>query len=861
MTEYKLVVVGAGGVGKSALTIQLIQNHFVDEYDPTIEDSYRKQVVIDGETCLLDILDTAGQEEYSAMRDQYMRTGEGFLCVFAINNTKSFEDIHHYREQIKRVKDSEDVPMVLVGNKCDLPSRTVDTKQAQDLARSYGIPFIETSAKTRQSGGKKKVSKAERLRLQKEEEERRLKEEEEARLKAQQEEAARLEKERIEQEQMEKLEAKDHERRESELAELHSLEQKFLSAQQWKTACRAYAKWEHYLSCDGSPDPTVLQEINTFMSLWREDQNEDIQLVMEKGEQVLNLIEKLQFLLLDTPPSEITEKETVQYQESILELQNLLHQKYNGATEHLLKTANMYEDSETGNMQAVIKDKNVTFCIWANLKKKVRFKNHVFCDAQHGFDLPKPLAVSSVAVRILHTHYDHVSPLWLQCQSMPKWEVLDSKELTAQHSKGKVGEPAEEEKKRREEPSTPTEEEMCSGGRKSAISFKENTNSIAEINETGEETEKKSEILDIPSQVQDPRVQQEPNEKEEAETVSNIVDLQQFVPVGGVYHIAALRLPPQVRQIKDWSVVEVIDAGLEAYPYPPEEAEDATHPPIQITLRLSDNVMYFEDPVIARWDPAGRQWRTDGISNVTYETQDKRVTFEMGAFSTVALLQDAHLNMPYQAWELRPTGTDEALLTVTAVFATIQIQIKGNQCMLSSVVVEEKDVLSHVTGKWLSPVDLRAVLKKAGVNIFPGECSHKYVSVNKKALLAEVRAYQQMALVASAFAFARSKWNLEAGQEQAVFKVSEHLKAESVEDKDWSLYMFNGQKAQKLKITENSETFSEELAEDSEFHSTLYHVLKDFARKEALDKVERASFLFIDVVYQLLLATRVLTYS
>lgn len=64
------------------------------------QDSYRKQVVIDGETCLLDILDTAGQEEYSAMRDQYMRTGEGFLCVFAINNTKSFEDIHHYRYSV-----------------------------------------------------------------------------------------------------------------------------------------------------------------------------------------------------------------------------------------------------------------------------------------------------------------------------------------------------------------------------------------------------------------------------------------------------------------------------------------------------------------------------------------------------------------------------------------------------------------------------------------------------------------------------------------------------------------------------------------------------------------------------------------
>ena len=168
MTEYKLVVVGAGGVGKSALTIQLIQNHFVDEYDPTIEDSYRKQVVIDGETCLLDILDTAGQEEYSAMRDQYMRTGEGFLIVFAVNNAKSFEDITAYREQIKRVKDAEEVscskieplgkltfhfmikvPMVMVGNKCDLPTRSIDMQQARDAAVNYGIPFVETSAKTR----------------------------------------------------------------------------------------------------------------------------------------------------------------------------------------------------------------------------------------------------------------------------------------------------------------------------------------------------------------------------------------------------------------------------------------------------------------------------------------------------------------------------------------------------------------------------------------------------------------------------------------------------------------------------------------------------------------------------------------
>jgi len=69
--------------------------------------------------------------------------------VFAVNNAKSFEDITQYREQIKRVKDAEEVPMVMVGNKCDLPTRSVDMQQARDVARNYGVPFIETSAKTR----------------------------------------------------------------------------------------------------------------------------------------------------------------------------------------------------------------------------------------------------------------------------------------------------------------------------------------------------------------------------------------------------------------------------------------------------------------------------------------------------------------------------------------------------------------------------------------------------------------------------------------------------------------------------------------------------------------------------------------
>jgi small GTP-binding protein len=82
LKEYKLVVVGGGGVGKSALTIQFIQSHFVEEYDPTIEDSYRKQCVIDEEVAVLDILDTAGQEvTYMHHNSWYCLRVSSLMCT------------------------------------------------------------------------------------------------------------------------------------------------------------------------------------------------------------------------------------------------------------------------------------------------------------------------------------------------------------------------------------------------------------------------------------------------------------------------------------------------------------------------------------------------------------------------------------------------------------------------------------------------------------------------------------------------------------------------------------------------------------------------------------------------------------
>ena len=149
--EFRLVVVGPPVVGKSALTIRLTQSEFANEYDPTIEDSYRYYTTIDNTPASLDILDTAGQEEYSSMRDLYMKTGEGFLLVFSLTDRQTFEEISTFYNQIMRVKGetAHFVPMILVGNKNDLTNeRQVSPEEAIHMAKKLNCAYIETSAKT-----------------------------------------------------------------------------------------------------------------------------------------------------------------------------------------------------------------------------------------------------------------------------------------------------------------------------------------------------------------------------------------------------------------------------------------------------------------------------------------------------------------------------------------------------------------------------------------------------------------------------------------------------------------------------------------------------------------------------------------
>eukprot|EP01038_Epipyxis_sp_PR26KG_P012278 gene12278-16467_t len=147
--SIKIIVMGVGGVGKSAITNRFVIGRWVEKYDPTIEESYQTTVDIDGKALQAEILDTAGQDEYTPLRETFMHTGDGFLLVYSIVDDQTLEELRSIREQILRVHKDKKVPIVVIGNKVDMAKsdRAVSKEEGKALADEFHAGFLEVSAK------------------------------------------------------------------------------------------------------------------------------------------------------------------------------------------------------------------------------------------------------------------------------------------------------------------------------------------------------------------------------------------------------------------------------------------------------------------------------------------------------------------------------------------------------------------------------------------------------------------------------------------------------------------------------------------------------------------------------------------
>ncbi|KAG8797833.1 GTP-binding protein [Serendipita sp. 399] len=152
MRKRKICVLGSRAVGKSSLIVKFVEDHFVEPYYPTIEQSYFKQVQFKGKDYDVSIIDTAGQDEYSLLSAKHAVGIHGYLLVYSVINRQSFEMVRIVYEKLKAFQDIEHLPAVVVGQKSDLVDkdntlREVTADEAEKLAKECNLRWIETSAK------------------------------------------------------------------------------------------------------------------------------------------------------------------------------------------------------------------------------------------------------------------------------------------------------------------------------------------------------------------------------------------------------------------------------------------------------------------------------------------------------------------------------------------------------------------------------------------------------------------------------------------------------------------------------------------------------------------------------------------
>lgn len=150
--DYRVVVFGAGGVGKSSLVLRFVKGTFRESYIPTIEDTYRQVISCNKNICTLQITDTTGSHQFPAMQRLSISKGHAFILVYSVCSRQSLEELRPIWAVIRELKgqDISQIPIMLVGNKCDeSPSvREVSMSEGAAEAANWGCGFLETSAKT-----------------------------------------------------------------------------------------------------------------------------------------------------------------------------------------------------------------------------------------------------------------------------------------------------------------------------------------------------------------------------------------------------------------------------------------------------------------------------------------------------------------------------------------------------------------------------------------------------------------------------------------------------------------------------------------------------------------------------------------
>ncbi|GAB1601779.1 axonemal 84 kDa protein-like, partial [Argonauta hians] len=641
---------------------------------------------------------------------------------------------------------------------------------------------------------------------------------------------------------------------------------------------RRQEKWERYMRCDGTPDPSIQQEINTYISMCQDDDTSDnnIDIVLNNTVINLNLIEELKkYVVLENLTEPMPERRIKIYETINRDLQNLINMKLNTAIHGCLLKALLEIDPETSNYQSYYSNEVVSVCIWGNLCKNLRIKSYEFKEFGFMFDIPKVIALADCAVALLYTNFDHLSetsdtsishrkgaPIVLP-SIIERYELKMQQEEAAAAAAAAAAAQQAEEEHAAEPPSTDDFFTLLMAPK------------LEETLIEKKEKPKKSHdeiIIDYefpPSP--------EPLDFDEFEGDKDTVDLRCFQVLGGIFHISLLNLPPQPKTCGKWTLTEVVDIQMSHIEYtadppiveikenseefdqkkePSGEQKRDERPLICISLRVPPRVVLGECPHPVKWNSQRKLWTVKDLTEYKYNEETKTVQFKTNSFGIFAFIQDIHINMPFQSWELRPQNANSAILNITAAIIDVSIEIKGGVCCLMK---QNEEGAQHLENQWFEPMELLKRLTACGINLYPSDDSVNYVSTQNKSYILEMHCYEQMAVVSGCMMFAWSRWNGASDRNQMIIQACETVPDTMTDDLD--MYMVTKTRVKRLKLDEFDEEFSEEAHDDYKYYSNFYHLLKGRQSEPILDRLNALTPEFRDCVKKLLCATRILIYS
>ncbi|XP_075257384.1 dynein axonemal intermediate chain 7 homolog isoform X2 [Convolutriloba macropyga] len=838
------------------------------------------------------------------------------------------------------------------------------------------------SAESEDPVSAKSKSKAEKERLKKEEEERKAREEEEER--------QRLLEEEKERKRREKQEAIERAKRERELAILRTEEYSELKVKlaqitndliKHQEQVKEAQEWDRYVRCDGTPDPTILGQINTYINLNREEETAmEMKTALDKNHLTLALIDELFYKIRQAASTkgQRTKQLMEQYHSTIIQLQSLISDYIDNATLETLEKAVYMADKDSGNLQTVSKNEEVIVALWANLAKNAKIRSFMFEEEGVGFEIPRNMATSDISLRFVLTKYDHHSYRATSTPPMRKWLVMPELPETPvadvpEEAPGATDRQMSETERTTGAPEDPV---MALLGGSPVPNEQDEAGLTAEGANQNEENGSANERIEDAANEQNlkdgegkPDMKSGTDaEEEDVPPVDpyagddTVINLHQWAPIYGVLYIDLLSVPPQPITANGWIMKQVVAKKLQridfkdytemdiqasqtgqgagaaggsmspdmtsavgggptesniggadgqSVPPPQNEAEASSvgqgapgndsvtaasvsqsvmggqsgtaskhqanvaggaggskeNSTVKILFKLPDSVCIPEMEIqVGRWNEDKKCWKIDGISDVAYDKENNLLSWKTSVFGAFCCFQDSYVNMPLQQWEMRPKDTNNVLITIISTVAEIELEIKDDKCRLNYHEDREQAIkeLKPLCGDWIEPLEVVDRLTSIGINIFPESYSHEYVSICEKDLESEKFVYQQMALVASGVSFAWSRFNAEEilSRDQIVIQAHDELQSlNETGEEDWCLLLLGREQMCKLAIDEFAETFSTDVAQGQQVHFDMVHLVKPWVCEKSMQRVEESSPIFIDTVYQMLMATKLITFS